>query len=196
MSGVNANTPRGLVPYAYTWGAPFANAVSVFYVPATDDNNLFVGDPVVFTQTTADANGVPGITIGEAGDHAITGVFLGVANNAGELVIPVLQSQPVYKPALQAAYVYVGWDPNLLYWIQDDGGGGPLANTSGGGQLADLVAGAGSTYTGFSGWQLDGTTVGSGHQLSIIQALQEIDNYVGAIHAKWLVRIVDRLPVY
>lgn len=197
----NPNTPRGLQPYAYSWGAPYNGAVSTFYVPVGNGTALFLGDPVVFDQTTSDGNGVPGINIGQAGNHAISGVFMGRSNNAGQTTIPVLQSNNVYLPAAVAAYIYVAWDPNLLYWAQEDSVGGNMASAAGGGQLADLIAGAGSTITSFSGWQLDSSTLGSGHQLSVIQALQEADNVISATlatgqFAKWLVRVVDRLPVY
>ena len=195
MSGTNANVARGLVPYAFSWGEPYNGAVTVVYIPSSDTNAIYVGDPVVYTQSTADANGVPGVTIGQAGAHAISGVMVGVANNAGELVLPVLQSTAVYRPASTAQYLYMACDPNLLYWIQEDSSGGSMANTSGGGQLANLVAGAGSTYTGFSGWQLQSSSLGSGAQLAVMQALQQVDNYIGN-QAKWLVRVVDRLPTF
>ena len=201
MSGTNPNTPRGLVPYAYTWGAPYAGAVDVFYVPSGNATALYVGDPVVFTQNSADAQGVPAIQIASAGStNKITGVFMGRANNANELLLPVLQSNSVYLPASTAAYVYVAWDPNLLYWAQEDSVGGSMAYTSGGGNTASLVAGAGSTYTGFSGWQIQSSSVTTGTQVAIIKPLPEIDNVVSSTvtftNAKWLIRIVQRLPTY
>ena len=201
MSGTNPNTPRGLVPYAYTWGAPYNGEVDVFYVPSGNATALYVGDPVVFTQNSADAQGVPAIQIASAGStNKITGVFMGRANNANELLLPVLQSNSVYLPASTAAYVYVAWDPNLLYWAQEDSVGGSMAYTSGGGNTASLVAGAGSTYTGFSGWQIQSSSVTTGTQVGIIKPLPEIDNVVSSTvtftNAKWLIRIVQRLPTY
>lgn len=201
MSGTNPNTPRGLQPYAYAWGAPYNGAVDVFFVPATNSTALFLGDPVVFTQNSADAQGVPVVTIASAGStNKITGVFMGRANNANTLLTTVLQSQNVYLPVSTASYVYVAWDPNILYWAQEDSVGGSMAYTSGGGNTAALVAGAGSTFTGFSGWQIQSSSVTTGTQIEVIRPLPEIDNVVSSTltttNSKWLVRIVQRLPAY
>ena len=201
MSGTNPNTPRGLQPYAYTWGAPYNGAVSTFYVPAGNGTALYLGDPVVFTQNSADAFGIPVVQIASAGStNKITGVFMGRANNANQNTIPVLQSNQVYLPASTAAYVYVCWDPNVIYWAQEDSVGGSMAYTSGGGNTAALVAGAGSTFTSFSGWQIQSSSIGTGTQVQVIQPLPEIDNVVSSTitytNAKWLTRIVQRLPAY
>src|SRR5215471_1787537 len=146
----NANTPFGLRPVAFAWGAPFNNAVRTYYVPATNNTALYLGDPVKLVTNSSDGNGVQTVTIGTAGGGAYTlGAFLGVSNNAGIATIPVLQNQTPYLPASTAAYVYVCDDPNLLYEIQEDGvGGAMVAGASG--RNADLIAGTGSTYTSIS----------------------------------------------
>lgn len=185
----NANIPRGIIPYAYRSGAPYNGAVRVYYKPATA-NALYIGDPVLVLAATADANGVPGIDIATAGaTNYLTGSFAGVANNAGQLVIPVLQGNPVYLPASTAAYIYVADDPTLLYWAQEDSDGGAMAATEASGNV-DLVAGTGSTVTSYSGWELNSNTAGTGAtlQMRIIQALQQPDNAIGD-YAKWLVSI-------
>ena len=201
MSGTNANTPRGLQPYAFAWGAPYNGAVDVVYVPSTYGTALYVGDPLVYTQNSADAQGVPVVTIATAGStNKISGVMMGIANNANELIIPVLQSTLTYLPASTGGYIYMASDPNILYWAQEDSVGGSMAYTSGGGNTASLVAGAGSTYTGFSGWQIQSSSVGTGTQVSILRPLPQIDNVVSSTvtftNAKWLCRIVQRLPTY
>jgi len=38
----NANTPRGLQPYAYSWGAPYNGAARVYYVPAGNATALYL----------------------------------------------------------------------------------------------------------------------------------------------------------
>ena len=185
----NANTPFGLFPFAYAWGAPYAGAVRTYYVPVGNGTALYVGDPVIGITNSSDANGVPTAEIGTAGGGAYNlGVFVGVSNNAGLLTIPVLQSNPVYLPASTAAYIYVVDDPFVLFKIQEDSvGGAMVAGASF--RNADLVAGSGSTVTGFSGWQLDSSTLQTTNtlQLRIIQALQEVDNAPGNF-CKWLVK--------
>lgn len=186
----NANTPRGLVPYAYASGAPYNGAFNVYYVPSGNGTALYVGDPVIQITNSADANGVPTAEIASAGGGAyVTGAFLGIVNNGGQLVVPVLQSSPVYLPASTAAYIAVADDPNLLFWIQEDSVGGALA-AGAGGRNADLVSGSGSTVTGFSGWMLDSSTLATTAtlQMRVMRALQQPDNAIGN-YAKWLCRI-------
>ena len=186
----NPNTPYGLRPYSYVHGAPYAGAVRIYAVPANNGTALYYGDPVKLITNSSDANGVQNVVIGSAGGGAYTlGSFMGVANNAGQLVIPVLQNQTPYLPASTAAYVYVTDDPTILYAIQEDGlGGAMVAGASG--RNADLVSGSGSTITSQSGWMLDSSTLQTTNtlQLRIIQLLQEPDNAVG-LSAKWLVKL-------
>ncbi len=185
----NPNTPYGLRPYAYAWGGPYNGAVSVYYVPAGNATALFLGDPVALIGNSSDANGIPAVQIATAGaSDYFLGPVVGVANNAGQAVITVQWTTPVYIPVSTAAYVYVADDPNLVHAIQEDSVGGALATGApGGGAL--LVAGTGSTVTGMSGWQLQSSSLGanSTSQLRIMRLLQETDNAIG-VNAKWLVR--------
>ena len=83
---------------------------------------------------------------------------MGIANNAGELVITLLQNQTPYLAAGQAAYIYVADDPNLVFAVQEDSvGGAMVAGASS--RNADLVAGSGSTVTSMSGWQLTASSL-------------------------------------
>ena len=183
----NANTPRGITPYAYMSGAPYSGAVRTYYVPPGNATALFMGDPLVTITNSSDGNGIQAVGIATAGGGSqILGSFAGISNNAGIATIPLLQNQTPYLAASQGAYVYVTDDPFLLYMVQENG-----AMVSGAsGRNADLVAGAGSTYSGFSGWQLNSATLNttSTLQMRIIQLLQESDNAIGT-NAKWLTKI-------
>lgn len=189
----NANTPFGLRPYSMLSGAPYNNAVRTYYVPSSNGTALYIGDPVVTVTNSSDGNGVQTVAIATAGGGAsVLGAFLGISNNAGVTTIPLLQHQPVYLPASTAAYVYVSDDPFLLYLIQENGG--MVSGASG--RNADLVAGAGSTATGQSGWQLNSASLQTTAtlQLRIVQMLQQSDNWVaanplGVANAKWLVKL-------
>jgi len=182
----NANSPRGLVPYAFASGAPYNGAFNTYYVPAGNGTALYLGDPVTVLDASADANGVPAVGIATASTGYITGSFAGIVNNGGQLVIPLLQGQPIYLPASTAAYVAVTDDPNLLYMIQENGAmvAGAASRNAG------LIAGSGSTITGLSGWQLNSSSLNTTNtlQMRILRALQESDNAIGT-NAKWLTRI-------
>lgn len=195
----NPNTPYGLRPYAYASGAPYNGAVQVYYVPVGNATALFFGDPLLVITNSSDANGVPAIGIaGAAGGTYITGSFMGIANNAGELTIPLLQSQTPYLAVSQAAYVYVADDPNLVFSVQEDSDGGVAMVAGASSRNVDLIAGTGSTVTSQSGWMLDSSTLQTTAtlQMRIMRALQQIDNAVGTsgtpdqgLYAKWLCRI-------
>lgn len=186
----NPNTPRGLVPYKYASGAPYNGSANIYYVPSTYATALYLGDPVAATGAS-DANGIPVVGIATAGGGAYAlGAFVGIVDG-GNPVIPVTQGLPIYHPASTSQYILVADDPNLLYWIQEDSVGGSIAMASAGMKNADLIAGAGSTATGCSGWQLDSSTVATTNtlQLRLMGGLQEADNTMASANAKWLVRL-------
>lgn len=187
----NANTPRGIIPYAYRSGAPYNGAVRTYYVPVGNATALYLGDPVILITNNSDGNGVQAVQIATAGGtnttltYAILGCYMGRVSNAGTKTIPLLQSNNVYLPAATAAYIAVADDPTLLYWVQEDGA--MVAGASG--RNAPLVAGTGSTYTGYSGWQLQSSNLStSAYQMRIVELLQSSDNAVGT-NAKWLTYI-------
>ena len=186
----NSNAPRGLVPYSMQGGGPYNSAFSTYYVPANNGTALFIGDPVIAITNVSDANGVPAVGIASAGaTNYITGVVAGRVNNAGQLVLTVTQGDSVYLPANTAGYIGVYDDPNLLYWAQEDSvGGAMVAGASS--RNVNLIAGAGNTTTGYSGWQLDSSSLDTDatFQMRIMQALQEADNAPGN-YCKWLCRI-------
>lgn len=186
----NANTPRGLVPYRYTSGAPYNGASNIYYVPSTYATALYNGQPLVATGAS-DANGIPVLQTATAGGGAYTiGPMVGIVNG-GDPIVAVTRDLPIYHPASTSQYILVADDPNLLFWIQEDSVGGAIAMATAGTKNADLVAGSGSTATGWSGWQLDSSTIQTTNtlQLRLVQGLQEPDNVMGSSYAKWLVKI-------
>jgi hypothetical protein len=46
----NPNVARGLIPVRGAYGNYFNGMGNIYYVPATDANNIFVGDPVIVKQ--------------------------------------------------------------------------------------------------------------------------------------------------
>lgn len=186
----NPNTPRGLVPYRYASGAMYNGSASIYSVPASYGTALYIGDPVVATGAS-DANGIPVVQIATAAGGAYTlGPIISVVNG-GDPVVPVTQGLPIYHPASTNQYVLVADDPDLLFWIQEDSVGGSIAMATAGMKNADLVAGSGSTVTGWSGWMLDSSSIATTNtlQLRLIGGLQEADNTMASSYAKWLVRI-------
>ena len=183
----NANIARGLIPYRRTTGEPFNAAGNIYYVPASVASNIFIGDPVTYLTNSADTQGIPGVTLATAGSsNNILGAMIGIVSG-GEPIIPVTRDLSIYHPASTAAYILVSDDPDILYEVQENGAmvqGAP-------GRNVNLVAGTGSTITGYSGWMLNSSTINTTNtlQMKIIRGLEQADNTIGSTNAKWLCRI-------
>jgi hypothetical protein len=185
----NANIPRGLVPVRHRNGAPYNGAANVYYVPASYGTALFVGDPVKTVTDSADGNGIQTVAAASAGDTIIGAVLsLGFG---GDPAIPVLRDSGRHHAASTEGYVLVVDDPEILFEIQEDGIGGAMG-VGAVGRNADLVAGSGSTVTGWSGFQLDSNTLATtAATLRIIAAVLRADNDPTLTNAKWLVSIFE-----
>lgn len=188
----NANIARGLIPYRRYDGTRWNGAANVYNVPASYATALYIGQPLIATGAS-DANGIPVVQTATAGATNYTiGPMVGIVS-AGTPIVGITRDMTVYHPASTNQYILVADDPNLLFWVQEDSVGGSIDPATAGTKNADLVAGAGSTVTGYSGWMLDSSTIGTGatKQLRILSALQEVDNVVGTsdTNAKWLVKI-------
>ncbi len=189
----NANVPRGLVPYRRIDGQQWSGAANVYYIPSSYAQNVFVGDPVITSHGSNDANGIPAVVLATAGGAStpVLGSVVGIVA-AGSPQVPVTRDMPVYHAASTVQYILVADDPMLLYWIQDDGTGSNQNQWSS--QNASLASGSGSTITGYSGWQLSGSSVNttSTLQVRILRPLPQEDNSVAATpvaNAKWLVKL-------
>lgn len=182
----NANVATGLIPYRRTTGEPYNGAANIYYVPAAVSSNIFIGDPLTWLTNAADANGIPSVTLATAGSsNNILGAMVGIVSG-GEPIIPVTRDLPVYHQASTAGYILVADDPDLLYHVQENGSmvqGAP-------GRNVNLVSGSGSTITGYSGWQLNSSSLNTTNtlQMKIMRLLEQADNAVGT-NAKWLCRI-------
>ena len=193
----NANVARGLVPYRKFDGGYWTGAGNIYYIAAGYGTALYIGDPVVTHSASNDANGTPAIQLGASGSPII-GCFMGIVNGGplASTPITVTRDLPIYHPASTAQYCLVADDPNLLFYIQDDASAQATAANLWPGLNANLVTGTGSTNTGYSGWQLQSSSVQTTNtlDLKIMGALNQPDNVIGTVantntHAKWLVKI-------
>lgn len=187
----NANTPFGIRPIMDN-GSPWNGQGRMICFAASVASNIFLGDPLVPTGAT-DNFGVPQVTIATAGaTNTVLGGFNGICNGPQGSGFTVTRDLPVYRQASILNYGFVCDDPNQLYVIQDDGSGGAIAAANAGFTRGNLVAGAGSTVTGFSGWQLQASSVDGNadatFQLQVLGLVRGPDNALG-INAKWMVRL-------
>ncbi len=188
----NTNRPFGLRPVRYLNGAPYNGQVTSYYVPSTDNTALFIGDPVTLVGTGNVAafmeypiGTLPTCTIATAGTtNLVVGSVVGV--------LPITRESTPYRAASVEQIVFVADDPNLIFQIQDDGGGTLAASTVG--LNAVLIAGTGSTVTSYSAWALDGGTSSApattvGFQLKILGVSNLTGNDVTSDYAVWDVLI-------
>lgn len=186
----NRNMPRGIIPVQRLDGSPYNGAANVYYVPSSYATALYLGLPLIATGAS-DANGIPVAQIATAGGGAYTiGPMVGIVNG-GEPVVGVQRDSAVYHPASTAQYILVADDPDLIFEAQEDSVGGSIAMATAGTKNVDLVAGAGSTITGYSGWMLDSSTIATTNtlQMRLLRGVHRTDNEMAASYARWLCKI-------
>lgn len=167
----NVDSKFGLRPVSYINGSAWDGKVTWCVAPASYGTAIFLGDPVKLTGTGS-ADGVyPEINASSANSASHLGVAVAFRTDppegnatslAGDASIP----RQSYRPASTLGYVGVVTDPNVIFECQEDSVGGALATTSIG-LNADLVAAAGSTTTGLSGWQIDSSTAATTTALDV-----------------------------
>lgn len=190
----NSNVARGLMPYRHFDGSVWNGSANMYFVPASYATALFLGDPVDITSATNPNDGTPTVKLATVGSPYV-GVMVGIVAG-GEPIIPVTRDLPIYRPASVATYILVADDPTLLYMVQDDASAQATAPSLWASKNANLVAGTGSTITGYSGWQLAASSVALTNTLDvkIMRPLQQADNAIGSVantnmNAKWLVKL-------
>jgi hypothetical protein len=186
----NSNAPFGLKPINLN-GTTWSGQGKLIYIPASQGGNIFIGDPLIPLGLT-DAWGVPAFGIATAGaTNIIGGCYLGPSNGPAGSGVTLLQSATLYRPASVIGYGFLCDDPDVAYSIQEDSVGGAIAVANAGYSNGNLVAGAGSTVTGLSGWMLQSSTVNSGnatYQVKVLDLTRGPDNAIGN-YARWNVRI-------
>lgn len=160
----NTDAPRGFWPVKHLSGGCIRQ--NAYTIASTYNTNVFRGDAVKLV-----AGG--GIELAAAGNR-ILGVFWGVSytNAAGEFI------WSKYWPANTVAtniVAYVWDDPNILFGVQS--AGSTVAADVG--NLGDHVAGTGSTNTGLSAHELNGTTSTAAAGFRVIDKVAAPDNAWG-----------------
>lgn len=167
----NVNAPFGFKPVGTLSGAPVNGKLLKCYIPSTDSTAaFFIGDPVVFAGS-ADANGVPTVTLATAGaGYPVLGVIVGFETDA--------TYSTIYRADDTARYCWVNIDPMTIYEVQCDG---TFAATMVGAN-AVFASGSGSTTTGLSAYTLYITTTPTAaatYQMLILGVARRPDNAIG-----------------
>ena len=162
----NVDSPFGFVPSRHMSGSPIRT--NKYTITSGLAENIFNGDLVILT-----TDGV--ITPHTATEVNNLGVFAGVSYTASDGSYKFSEYWPSGTTGTNIiAYVYD--DPYIVYKVQSDGS--PAQTDLG--ACADVVADAGSTTTGQSGFQLN-SSMGSGTATCKIIGLYESpENAFGA----------------
>ena len=162
----NVDSPFGFVPSRHMSGSPIRT--NKYTITSGLAENIFNGDLVILT-----TDGV--ITPHTATETNNLGVFAGVSYTASDGSYKYSEYWPSGTTGTNIiAYVYD--DPYIVYKVQSDGS--PAQTDLG--ACADVVADAGSTTTGQSGFQLN-SSMGSGTATCKIIGLYESpENAFGA----------------
>jgi hypothetical protein len=191
----NANVARGLIPYRMFDGGYYNGSNDIYFVPSSYGTALFIGDPVDVISSSNDANGIPAVQLATSG-APILGVVVGIVDG-GEPIVTVTRDLAISHPASTKQYILVTTARDLIFEIQDDASSQATAPNLWAGKNANLVSGTGSTVTGFSGWQLQASSVATASatkDLHIIRPLAQADNVISSVantnmNAKWLVQL-------
>lgn len=190
----NVSKPKGLVPVGYLGGSPWNGQARIYYVPATNATALYVGDPVTRLTASADANGVPSVSIGVAGS-AVCGVIVGIMPTypGVSLVGSSIDLTRRNLPVSTAGYVLVADDPMTLFEVEEGttaGAEGTALTASAIGNNANFIILAGAKTYSDSGTLLDNATEATTATLNLkIMGLAQREDNAFGVRAKWIVKI-------
>lgn len=182
----NVNGAFGLRPVKHLSGAPFNGQLTPYFVASDYATNMFIGDPVVVTGESVTSGGVtrPVVAVATAGaTNQITGVCMGFVPNPSVVSVG-------YGAASTLRVALVADAPDILFEVQGDGAGTPVAIASIGLNI-NLVSGSGSAYTHKSGWALNEDSLGSDatYQMTIRGLIEREDNEPGVAYGRYLCSI-------
>jgi hypothetical protein len=170
----NADRPRGFIPIRMVDGGA-AIPVGRYAVDSSNATAIFIGDLV-----TLEADGNVGIEADTTAANPL-GVCVGVDDDFDNLARR-------YLPASTAGNIFVTDSPDTIYEAQEDGN--MLATTAIGANVG-IVAGAGSTTTSISAYELDSDSAATTTTLPIrvLRAVPREDNDITLTNADFEVLI-------
>lgn len=176
----NVDRASGMRPVQHLDGSPWNGKVTTYLVPSGDATAIYVGDPVKSGGTAGAAGvtvyglnveGMATVAVAAAGD-TLRGVVVGFSPLQSNL-------ETLYRVASTNRLAYVVDGPDVVFEVQEDSVGAPLAAIDIG-ENADIIYAAGSTVTGRSGVMLDSSDHKTATaQLRILGLAPRVDNTIG-----------------
>ena len=181
------SAPRGLKPVGILGGMPFAGSTREYLIKSGYSTAIFNGDVVGFANVASSTD--DGYIVRETAASEVNpiGVFLGVSYTDPNTSQPTFNQY--YPGSISASDIkaVVAVHPHTLYEIQSDEA---VAQTSLG-MTGDLVqTSSGSTITGNSGLQFDGSTASVGGELfKIVDFVNRPGSTVGDAYTDLIVML-------
>ena len=187
----NTDGPFGLRPLEYANGTPWSGKARKYYLDATLNETIYIGDPVVLAGS-ADASG------------KYASVKLATLAATNYVLGPVVAFEQIptsperkYHVAQTEQYCYVADDPDLIFEIQADSATDIAADDIGSNGIM-VRTHSGDTTTGLSGVELDESSLAGAdatQMLLVVGLVDRPDNEL-ATHAKVKVMINSTLHQY
>jgi hypothetical protein len=181
----NANRPGGLTPIKYLSGADWDGKGRIYSIAAANTNAFYPGDPVIL-DGSADALGIPSVTLATAGANPVLGAVVAIGVSRGPYINPADLTMTNRPSGAQTPvyYALIVDDPLVIYEIQEDSIGGALTAADASRNIA-LIAGTPATGVKLSAWQIDSSDAGAtGSNVKLLRLVQRPDNAFGT-YAKW-----------
>ena len=174
----------GLRPVRYVDGSPYSGATITCYKSASYAVAMYIGESVMISNATADADALGRyLSIERATEEdggQILGVVTGFIDNDSDLV---------YSPASTEALVKVCIAKDVVFQMKGGGTGTPAASTHIG-QNCAMAPGTPSTITGLSGASVDESTQAQDASLPLVLlGIAELPDNELADYAVWDVLI-------
>lgn len=170
----NVNRVCGARPVKHLNGSTYNGQCNIYEVPAGEATAIFVGDPVVLSNSagTGPYPVCEALAASGAGDVAsgtLVGFVVGIypANwdpTSGNMTrTSVILDTPVYRAASTKQFVLVADSPDIIFEAQADA----AVTFASIGLNAGLNVGTHNTTTGCSAWQVDGSSVATTNTLPV-----------------------------
>ena len=182
----NLDAAFGCRPTKHLNGHPWNGQAMKMWYDGSSSTAVFIGDPVYLIGDACAKGCCPGFRVatagGDTGYHPWVGAVVGIEPSTATS-LPKLAGSTT-------GYANVTVDPFLLYEIQADETA--VIGAASVGLNAVFIAGAGSTITYLSGFELDSgaataPAVAGYYQMMIWAAVEREDNDIALVNAKWLV---------
>lgn len=191
----NVDAPFGFKPIRYISGAPYNGAVNPYWIKNTQNNGVFIGDPVIVQGTANTAQiDVPGGTFVPGSLPEVLKTAAGDGNTSTGVIVSFAPDptalENVHRVDSTERVCYVCDDPDVVFLMQGDSAA-VIAVTDVSNNADFIKTHEGSAITGLSAMEVDSGTqsADASNQLIVLRLANIPGNDLTAVHAIWEVML-------